>query len=594
MVHLATDQGFDAPIDDRSAGGHEPNRIMSVAAGHIYNWKEIQSTTNRFDRPNMDGEVLAALYAKRGVKAFSCLDGKFALGIWDRAEETLILARDPLGIEPVYFYEDATRFVFASRLAHVFVDPSVSKHLNLAALAKFLMFNYNPGADTFYQGVKKLRPGHFLIVNRAGMRVKRYWKPTFATSTELREDEVIDRLRDCLKQAVGKRMDGSKRAGVFVSGGLDSSTVLALTSKLGNRSVHTFSYRCKADSFDESHYAKYMANAVGAIHHELEYRESDVLKLVDVVKEMNEPFCDAGINIATHILGLAAQGEVDYILTGDGGDELFGGHPIYEADKISRWIDPMPSVIKSPLLYGLSQLPDSDKKKTMLVKVKRFAESMKYPADLLSHRWRIYYDPKDLEKLLSPDVWEELKQTNLYDDMFSFTYESDGQDLLSRSLYSDYQTVVDFYLRRNDLNRSLGLENHYPMLDQELVDFCAALPSRLKINGWFDTKYVLKKAAEGLLPEQILHRKDKLGHSIPMKNWIREPGAVREFVLETISGQKKRGLFQPAAISKMVNDHLKKKRNNSHRLWSLTVLEAWLSSQFDRNDTDFHLPTVSP
>jgi len=541
----------------------------------------------------MDGKVLAALYEQSGVKAFSQMDGKFALGIWDRAEETVVLARDPLGIEPVYFYEDATRFIFASAPAHIFVDPSVSKRLNLAALAKFLMFNYNPGADTFYQGVKKLRPGHFLIVNRAGMRIERYWKPAFATSTELREDEVIDRLRDCLHRAVGKRLDGSKRPGVFVSGGLDSSTVLALTSKLGNRRVNTFSYRCKADSFDESHYAKRMANSVGAVHHELEYRESDILKLVDIVKEMNEPFCDAGINIATHILGLAAQGEVDYILTGDGGDELFGGHPIYEADKISRWIDPVPSVIKSPLLYGLSQLPDSDKKKTMLVKVKRFAESMKYPADLLSHRWRIYYDRKDLEKLLSREVWEELKHLNLYDDMFSFTYESDGQDLLSRSLYSDYQTVVDFYLRRNDLNRSLGLENHYPMLDRELVDFCAAIPSRLKIHGWFDTKYVLKKAAEGLLPEQILHRKDKLGHSIPMKNWIRESNVVREFVLETISGQKKRGLFQPAAISKMVNDHLEKKHNNSHRLWALTVLEAWLSSRFDRNDTYFHLPTVT-
>jgi asparagine synthase (glutamine-hydrolysing) len=585
-VYLATDQVLDPATGDRSSAREpEPSRILSVAAGCIYNWKEIQSTTNRFDRPNMDEEVLAALYAKRGTKAFSCLDGKFALGFWDRAEETLTLVRDPLGLEPVYFYEDATRFVFASTLAHLFVDPSVPKRLNLSALAKFLMFNYNPGVDTFYQGVQKLRPGHFSIVNRAGMRVTRYWNPTFVSSNELREDEVIDRLRDYLKQAVEKRMDGSKRPGVFVSGGLDSSTVLALTSQLGHRSVHTFSYRCRADSFDESHYANYMANAVGAIHHELEYRESDVLKLVDVVKEMNEPFCDAGINIATHLLGLAAQGEVDYILTGDGGDELFGGHPIYEADKISRWIDPIPSVIKTPVLYGLSQLPDSDKKKTALVKLKRFAESLKYPADLLSHRWRVYYDPKDLKKLLSPDVWEELKHTNLYEDMFAFAQEADGQDPLSRSLYSDYQTVVDFYLRRNDLNRSLGLENHYPLLDRELVDFCAALPSRLKINGWFDTKYVLKKAGEGLLPERILHRKDKLGHSIPMKNWIREPGVVQEFVLGTVSDQKKRGLFQSAAINKMVKDHLEKKHNHSHRLWSLTVLEAWLSSRFDRNDT---------
>lgn len=585
-IYLASDTSQKSEKDNDSNASCCSDRIVAVISGHIYNWQEIQRKTKRFDVPAIETKVLSVLYEQIGIKVLSSLDGKFALGIWDRLNRTLLLARDPLGIEPVYYYADRNKFVFSSVLSHILIDPAISKSgLNFAAMAKFLMFNYNPGIETFYNGVKKLRAGHFLIVNESGVQIERYWKPAFGLRSQLSQDELVEIVRIYLEEAVKKRVDCNKRQGVFISGGLDSSTVLSLTSKFYDRKINTFSYRCKAVSFDESRYAKQMAESIGAIHNELEYKSSDVLKLVEIVKAMDEPFCDAGINIATHILGCAAQGEVDYLFTGDGGDELFGGHPIYEADKISRWLDPLPNVIKYPVLNILSHLPDSDKKKSMLIKVKRFAESMKFPAELLSHRWRIYYYYEDFERLFTPEIWAKIKHFNLYEDMFCFTQESDGKDLLSRSLYSDYQTVVDFYLRRNDLNRTLGLQTHYPMLDQKLVELCATIPSNLKIKGWFDTKFILKKAVEGLLPGSILHRKDKLGHSIPLKKWIRESDEVQEFVLETISAQKleQRGFFQPEAVNRMIDEHLQRKRNNSHRLWSLTVLETWLAYQFDNN-----------
>jgi asparagine synthase (glutamine-hydrolysing) len=529
--------------------------------------------------------LLVSRYRESGLAFVDRLSGKFAFILWDQQQTRFVLGRDRIGIEPLYYYEDAGRLIVSSAMRWIVAWCGLGRELEPQALARYLMFNYNPGGQTLFRGVRKLRPAHLLVASTEGVALTRYWRLSFRDVAPRREADAAHELRSGLERAVRAQLDGSGPTGIFLSGGMDSSTVAALAARGAPGPVKTFSYRCHSASFDESHHARFMARALGAEHHEIAYRPVDILRKYELVREMDEPFCDIGINVASCLLGQEArEAGLACALTGDGGDELFGGHPVYEADKVAQIVDHFPPRLIRPLASLMVRIPDSDKKKTLGVKMKRFAENLLLPHELLSHRWRTYYDAAGLKELFTPGLAETISTRGVYGDLLMFHAEADGPDLLSRSLYSDYQTVVDFYLRRNDLNRRYGLDTCYPMLAQELVEYCAGLPSRWKIRGWFDTKYLLKKAMTDILPDAILHRKDKLGHSIPFKNWLRGERQVREFVLDFISEEtlRKRGLFQPSLVVRLVRDHMEKRRNNSHRLWGLAVLEMWLQQHYDR------------
>jgi asparagine synthase (glutamine-hydrolysing) len=414
--------------------------------------------------------------------------------------------------------------------------------------------------------------------------VSPYWRLSYREPLRAGESEIADELLERVRAAVRRRMPAAGAApAVFVSGGLDSSTVLGLVREAHPGQIRTYSYRCKSESFDESHYARLMAGSVGAEHTELEYRAEDALLIAELAAKMSQPFCDVGINIGTYLLGREAAQRGDLVFTGDGGDELFGGHPIYEADKIARFIDPVPLPIRGPMLRVLRALPDSDQKKNLTVKLKRFGESALFPPELLSHRWRLYYHGAELEQVLNPEIARDLDREGLFRDVLAFNREADGPDPLSHSLYSDYQSIVDFYIRRNELFGDFGIETRYPLFDRDLVEFCASIPSKLKVKGWFDTKYIFKRAIEKILPHQIVHREDKLGHSIPLKNWLREDAQVREFVMDHVCAEtvRKRGLVRPEFVERLVDEHMSRQRNNSHRLWTLAVLELWCRHHLD-------------
>ncbi|GAF90237.1 unnamed protein product, partial [marine sediment metagenome] len=273
---------------------------------------------------------------------------------------------------------------------------------------------------------------------------------------------------------------------------------------------------------------------------------ADRLKLIsDAVKYMDEPFCDVGIEIGTYVLGKAADGKVSYTLSGEGGDELFAGHPVYVADKLAKIVECIPNAVMAPITALLRRIPDSDQKKNLQVKLKRFAYSLSFPRELLSHRWRIYYTPRELQKLIVPDLIEQYPTQRLFEPMQRINRDADGTDLLTRSLYSDYFTLVDFYLRRLGLLKAFSIEDRLPLLDVRLVEYAARIPSNLKIRGFSDTKYLYRQILEGLLPREILHDRPKLGHSVPMKNWIRDDSHVHDMIRDVIcSGSlARRGLI---------------------------------------------------
>ncbi|HEX9934273.1 MAG TPA: asparagine synthase-related protein, partial [bacterium] len=496
----------------------------------------------------------------------------------------LLLGRDRFGMEPLYFFEDRDRVVFGSGIGPLVRHPGIPKSLDYKSMHQFLLYCYNPTLSTFFSGVQKLRPAHVRIWQNGESRVRRYWTLSFSHVSRESEADLVGRLSGLLEQSIKPYLDRNRATGVFLSGGMDSSSVTALASRLSGAPIHTFSYRCLGESFDESPYAKAVSDRFGTKHFMVEYLPETVLTEAELVRHMDEPFCDVGINLATDLLGREAAGKVDLVLTGDGGDELFGGHPVYLADRAAAFLDRIPKLLTSPVYSIGLRLHDSDRKKDWKVKWKRFARSIRFPAELFSHRWRIYYTPGEIKELLRPDLSTQIESTQPYRDLFLLHREADGPDPLSRSLYSDYHTVVGFYLRRMDLVRRFGIEPRFPLLDRRLVEFCATIPSRMKIRNGSDVKAVFKAAMRGVLPDAILFRKDKLGHSIPLKNWMRNDGPVRILMLELLSESSinRRGFFQFRVVDRMIREHLAKQENHSHRLWALMVLELWLRDHWDR------------
>lgn len=565
-----------------------PDKKLSVVfSGIVYNESEIikaQGLETGLSASKNASETILILYRKCGIDFIKKLNGKFAFALYDKYNGKIYLVRDRVGIEPLYYYLDRDKLVFSSNIQSVFRYPNIVKTLNIRAIEKFLLFNYNPGFEIFFKEIYRHKPAHFLSVDNRHENYHRYWQLRFDPMSNPVEKDITSALLEHLRRSVKIRISPDRNPGIFLSGGMDSSTILGLCATFSIKPIDTFSYRCRSKSFDESYYARYMAKSANATHREEDYSENDILLMPKIVASMNEPFCDVGINIATHILGKYASQKTNYVFTGDGGDELFGGHPVYEADKIARYFDKIPCICKSFFSHLFSLLPDSDKKKTLMVKLKRFSESVNLPAELITHRWRVYYSFQELNLLMSNSDTDRFHQNDLLNDILNINQESEGLDILSRAIYSDYQTAVDFYLRRNDLNQQyFNLETRYPMLDHQLIEFCATIPSTLKIEGWFNTKYIFKKTMEGVLPHDIIYRKDKLGHSIPLKNWMRQSSIVKEFIFDFLSENtiRNRGIFNPSFISELFEDHLSKKRNNSHRLWALAVLEMWLRHHYD-------------
>ena len=542
--------------------------------GEIYNWDKLRKENGI--TPNAEG--LWQFYQKMGSDCLREINGAFALVLWDGTENVAFVARDKIGVFQVFYGMEDGGIVFGSKLGGVARIFQSGKEMNLSALLKYLVFCYNPGSETFYNGIRRMRPGYLLEWRREQSAVRPYWQLSFDKSSDAPEETLSEELRENLASAVRMRIKKEAETGVFLSGGLDSSSIVSLLHREGKEKISTFSFRCRGESFDESPYAKIVAETFETDHTVVEYSPEDVFRVREMVTLMDEPFCDVGINVATYLLAKAAENKIDDLFTGDGGDELFAGHPVYIADRAARLVGLIPDFIRDPLFALGRKLPDSDKKKDWKVKIKRFSKSYSFPKALGTHRWRVYYQSGELKELVSPEILHGVDFEHLFDDVIGFNQEGEGFDELGRSLYSDYQTVVQFYLRRMDMTRSLGLRPKFPMLDPDVVEFCAAIPSRLKIRGFSDTKYIEKRAVEPLLPAEIVYRKDKLGHSIPLKNWMRDEKKVKDFVLNTLSESSLRrtGIFQPDYVNRMITNHMEKRENNSHRLWALMVLDAWI------------------
>jgi len=571
--------GVPALDANSSVYEHKPSNSFVVLLGSIFNHVELGAQHfGKNVKAASDAEVVWRVFDKLGVNAFRELNGNFVVAIWDAPKQCFYLVRDHLGIEPVYYCRKDGVLYFSSRLQRLTRVPQVDRQLNFGVLQRYLLFNYNPGYDTLFENVHSLRPGCFIKIENNRFTVEPYWRISFAEPFEKDEAAYKHELLELMRDAVRLRLAGGKfRPGAFLSGGMDSSSVVHFMHGLLKAPIATYSFRCFGKTYDESHYARVMSERYQTRHHEIPFPAEETKLIASIAQHSQEPFSDIGIEVASFLLGSRVREEADYVLTGDGGDELFGGHPVYLADRAAEMFAKVPGFIRQPLTHALQFLPDTDAKKSLPVKAKRFSYSCKFPAALYSNRWRIYYTPEELQKLCVPDLRQRVNGFNPYRDLLEIYQEADGKDHLSVTLYGDYYSVVNFYMRRMELIRHFGVEGRMPLLDHRLVEYTARIPSALKIGKKGETKVILHKVMTGELPDEIVFRKDKLGHSVPMKNWMRESVAVQTLLKEFLSTEtvRRRGLFDPAVISRMMNEHQRKSHNHSHRLWSLLVFELW-------------------
>jgi asparagine synthase (glutamine-hydrolysing) len=522
-----------------------------------------------------------------GASALGKVDGGFAIAWFDGRSGRLHLIRDRFGIEPLFYAELDQSMLFGSRLRDLRATGALPGGLDGQGLAEFLTYCYVPSATTLDRAVRRVPPGGWLELDpRLGMvRSEPWYRLSFAAPLAADEAAIAGEFRRLLEHAVARRLSGAP-VGVFLSGGMDSSSVLTFARRHHPGAIATFAFRCAGASFDESTYARALAEIMATEHTEVTYGELQAVEARDVVREMEVPFCDAGINVGTWLLGQAAAGRVSYVLTGDGGDELWASHPVYAAQRLLRVYErlPLPRIVRRSLVRTANLLPDSDQKRDLRVKLKRILPSDCLPPGLGPFRWRAYYTAAELQALLTPEAATLVRGHDPFQPVLDAYRGYDGpDDGVSPHLYNDYTTASSYYFSRLGLLRWFGIEARTPFYDRALVEFGARIPARLKLEGIERTKRLFRVAMDGVLPGIINNRRDKLGHSIPLKNWLRAAGELNAWVEALLTPEvvRRRGLVRPAVVARLIDEHQRRRHNHSHRLWALVILEAWLQACLD-------------
>ncbi len=562
--------------------GHQPisnenGTVWIVFNGEIYNHlilrKELESKGHKFST-NTDTEVIVHAYEEDGEDCVNKLRGMFAFAIWDKSKKKLFLARDRIGIKPLYYYVDDKRLVFGSELKVILEYPGIPKDLDFEALDNFLTFEYIPAPLTIFKKIRKLPQAHILSVENNKISINEYWKLHFK-EVKRTEEETCDELYEVLKEAVKMRLISDVPLGAFLSGGIDSSTVVGLMSEVMDRPVKTFSIGFDDPSYNELNYARTIAKHFGTDHTELVVKP-DIVGWVDrLIKYLDEPFGDFSI-FPTFLVSELAKKQVTVTLSGDGGDELFAGYEYYMADKIESYYRKIPGIFREKLIPSVVEsIPPSSQKKGLVNKIKRFVEGTHHPARLRHFRWAKFLSEEEKSLLYSEDVKRELEGVDTYSVFTKYLNESNGADHLGKELFADIKTYLcdDILVKVDRMTMANSLEGRVPFLDHKFVEFVATIPSGMKLNG-FESKYILKKSMSRILPKEILHR-DKQGFSIPIKNWLKDE--LKPLMGEVLSARKikREGFFNPDYIDRLKAEHLKGVENHSHRLWALMVFGIW-------------------
>jgi asparagine synthase (glutamine-hydrolysing) len=562
--------------------GHQPihnedESIWIVFNGEIYNYRELrqflEQKKHRFYTLS-DTEVIIHLYEELGDDCVTMLNGMFAFAIWDSNKKKLLLARDRIGIKPLHYIILNDKLIFGSEIKSILQDADVKREVNLEALHHFLAFEYVPAPETMFRGIKKLLPGHILICEKGNVSLKKYWDLKFQNHNKQPVSYYSDRIYDLLKKSVERRLISDVPLGAFLSGGIDSSSVVGLMTELTDDQVKTFSIGFEEQSYNELKYAKIVAEHFETEHYE-EIITPDAVNLVNkIIQYLDEPFADVSV-FPTYLVSELARKHVTVVLSGDGGDEQLAGYDWYVASKLDRYYRKAPAVLRNGVTKIIQKLPPTPQKKGLVNMLKRFAEGSSLPIDGRHIRWQYFITDKEREHLYTNNLNGELHNLSSFDLINKYYLRDNANDKLSKEQYVDIKVYLpdDILVKVDRMSMANSLEARVPFLDHEFVEFLATIPSNLKLHG-LTTKYILKKTMSRLLPREIIYRK-KQGFSIPMKNWLRDD--LRNLMLDVLSEKriKENGFFNYDYVNKIMQQHLEGKRNNAHQLWALMTFELW-------------------
>ncbi len=559
---------------------NEDGTVLAALNGEIYNFRalrlELQGLGHRF-RTASDAEVLVHAYETYGPECVARLDGMFAFAIWDAVRRTLVLARDRMGEKPLYYSAGADAFVFGSELRAVLEHPAVPRELSLESLVRYLAFEYVPAPHSILAGIAKLPPGHMLTISPGSKPdIIQYWDLPFNPDYSVSEHEWVERLRAQLEASVRQRIEADVPLGFFLSGGVDSSAIVAVAARLsGTQPLKTFSLGFAESSYDERPFARAMARHCGTEHSEMVFSSADAAALIENVGDLlDEPLVDSSF-LPFYALARFARKEVTVALSGDGGDELFCGYPTFLADSGSRWVQRLPQALVSWGRRAVDSLPPSSKYGSIESLLKQFVRGLGYAPEVRTQLLLGGLTGLERSALLSAAVREASAGFDPYEDLTRVVAELPELNSVDRLIYQHCK----FYLADQNLatvdraSMASGLEVRAPFLDHALVELAGRIPAHLKLSGW-KTKHILKRALQGALPARIIHRR-KQGFGVPIAAWLRGP--LRHALEERLAPERvaHRGLFEPATTRRLVEEHVAGHRDHRKILWGLLMFDAW-------------------
>ncbi|MEW6096778.1 MAG: asparagine synthase (glutamine-hydrolyzing) [bacterium] len=568
------------------AQGHQPmynedKNICVVFNGEIYNYMPLRNELidkGHIFTTNSDTEVIVHLYEEKGEEFAGCLRGMFALGLWDEKREKLILARDRLGKKPVHYFRDKEKFIFASEIKSILEDKEIKREINYDAIDDFFAFLCVPAPKTIFKGIYKLPPAHLLICTPDQFSIREYWDFNFGNTQKLKEEYYKENLIQLLTDAVKCRLMSEVPLGAFLSGGIDSSCVVAIMSQLSEKPVITSSIGFDERAFDELKFAQVVSSQFKTNHHEHVVRPNALEILSKLVYHFDEPFADSSA-IPTYYVSKMAKEEVTVALSGDGGDEFFAGYNSYRyhisQDRIRRML---PTFIKRYILKPmLNRYPKSWRARKYLTSI-----SSSFEESLIRSKFACDYSMK--QELYTHEFKSQLANYDPSIVLEPYLKRSKEWDILSRAQYIDAKTYLpdDILVKVDRMSMAVSLEVRAPFLDHELIEFVSTIPPNLRLKGGI-SKYILKKAMEGLIPSEIL-RRGKKGFSVPLNIWLKKD--LKSMVEEVLLVPKafKRGYFNPEYVQRMWHDYQQNgTKESATQLWCLLMFELWHRTFIDED-----------
>ncbi len=589
-IYLKDNMGFGhrrLSVLDVTSAGHQPmtnedRTIWLVFNGEIYNYcelrKELENKGHIFSSSS-DTETIIHLYEEKGIECLQDLRGMFAFALWDAKEKSLFLARDRLGKKPLVYSHNNNRLLFASELKALLFDQEVSREINTTAIQNYLTYGYIASPQTIFSDIKKLPPAHYLILKEGSIKIKKYWnlsyqkKLVYGSSNEYREHFL-----ELFYESVKLRLRSDVSFGAFLSGGIDSSIIVAVMSKLLDQPVKTFYLGFEEESYNELPFARLVADKYKTEHHEFVVKPDVVDVLPKLMWSYNEPFADPSA-VPTYYLSKATRQHVTVALSGDGGDECFAGYNRYANALAARKYEKFAKYIGARQINKVAQmLPFGGARSSFFNRSKRYLKYICGKSERHYMRWISHLDSEMRNEIYSPSFKENMRGIEPSDYIENLYNCSDAETFIDKILNVDVMSYLpeDLMVKADIASMACSLEVRSPFIDHKIMEFAASLPSDMKIHKG-TLKYFLKQASSDLLPAEVIQRK-KLGFGLPIAPWLR--GELKEMAYDMLLDKRaiERGYFRREKIEALLAEHMTGQCDHCYRIWNLLCLELWFKA----------------